>query len=81
MSSNREFVVDFIAKFREHPCLWQVTSKYYHNKQKRESALAELLILYKTKDPGATTDTVKKKIQSLRSSFRKENNKVSIKPN
>lgn len=77
MSSNRDFVIQFIAKFKDLSCLWDVTDTQYHNKQKRDAALIDLLRFYKTKITNANIDTVKKKIQSLRASFRKEFNKVS----
>ncbi|XP_047510564.1 uncharacterized protein LOC125053037 [Pieris napi] len=74
--TNRDFVNQFIYKFRDLTCLWDVTDIYYHNKQKRDAALEVLLSFYKTKSPNATIDTVKKKLQALRASFRKEFNKV-----
>nr|CAH7752446.1 unnamed protein product [Callosobruchus chinensis] len=76
MATKRDFISQFIAKFKELPCLWQVTHKDYRNKHKKDLALEELLDIYITRDPEASIDTVRKKIQSLRSCYRKENNKV-----
>ncbi|XP_047521445.1 uncharacterized protein LOC125060524 [Pieris napi] len=76
MSSDRDFVIQFIYKFRDLTCLWDVTDINYRNKRKRDAALEVLLTFYKTKLPNATIDTVKKKLQALRASFRKEFNKV-----
>ncbi|XP_021922279.1 uncharacterized protein LOC110831041 isoform X2 [Zootermopsis nevadensis] len=74
--SGRDFVIDVIDKYRELPCLWQVSSDDYRDKAKRSSAMDQLLVLFKTKDPAANKETVQKKINSLRSCFRKEHNKV-----
>ncbi|KAJ8929239.1 hypothetical protein NQ314_018118, partial [Rhamnusium bicolor] len=50
--------------------------KDYHNKIKRNSALDELIEVYKKIKPGCTRNDVKKKINSLRTNFRKEFKKI-----
>lgn len=77
MAAGREFVTQFIEMYKELPCLWKTTDPDYHNKSKRNSAMDQLLAFFKEKDPDVTRDYVKKKITSLRGSFRKELNKVS----
>ncbi|KAG8318835.1 hypothetical protein J6590_104463 [Homalodisca vitripennis] len=53
-------------------CLWKVTSKDYHNKVKREAAYTMLVQKVKEIDPLANKTLVTKKINSLRTAFRKE---------
>ncbi|XP_074032663.1 uncharacterized protein [Leptinotarsa decemlineata] len=72
-----EFITGFIDIYRSHPCLWKIKSKFYSNRQLRDKAYASLLQYYKSVDKNATIDTVKNKINNLRSSFRKELKKVN----
>lgn len=78
MTTAREKAIlhDFINTYRENTCLWKVKSKEYMDKNKKDAAYALLLIKLKELNPDAETEDVKKKINSLRSCFRKEYKKV-----
>lgn len=78
-TSARGFIIDVIAMYRKHPCLWQVTSEEYRNKDERNRALDDILELFKTKDPHANRETVQKKLSSIRGSYNKELGKVNFK--
>lgn len=67
---------DFIAIYRNEPCLWQVKAKIYHDRGKKEAAYLKLVEKWKEVDPSCTKSTILKKINNLRSSFRKEANKA-----
>lgn len=56
-------LTDFISLYRENPCLWKVKSKEYSDKQKKNAAY-DILI--------ASKEGVIKRINSLRTCFRKE---------
>ncbi|PNF42420.1 hypothetical protein B7P43_G10954 [Cryptotermes secundus] len=73
---SKDFLVEFIEEFRGHPCIWKVKSKEYHNREMKENAYLALTEKMKTIDPQANKETVLKKINNLRSSFRKERKKV-----
>ncbi|KDQ96169.1 hypothetical protein L798_05974 [Zootermopsis nevadensis] len=75
-SWSKEFVLEFIEEFRGHPSIWKVKSKEYHNHEMKESAYSILTEKVKTIDPQANKENVLKKINNLRSSFRKERKKV-----
>lgn len=75
-SSARAVMADFIEKYKNAECLWKVTDKQYKNKQHRQKALEELLPIFKKIDTTANLDSVTKKINSMRSAFNKEHNKV-----
>ncbi|KAF5281061.1 hypothetical protein FQR65_LT14877 [Abscondita terminalis] len=62
----------FIAMFRDSRCLWQTTSKDYHDRIKKGAAYPELIEKLKEVEPLANKDCVIKKINNMRSSFRKE---------
>ncbi|KAL0893448.1 hypothetical protein ABMA27_015028 [Loxostege sticticalis] len=75
-SSGRVIMTEFIEKYRNSECLWKVTDKNYKTKQHRQKALEELLLILKKIDSTANLDSVTKKINSMRSAFNKEHNKV-----
>ena len=72
----KENVIDFINLYRSHECLWMVKSKNYSNKHMREQAYDSLLQCVKKFEPAASRDSITKKINNLRTSFRKECRKV-----
>ncbi|KAG8251641.1 hypothetical protein J6590_075227 [Homalodisca vitripennis] len=76
MARAKQNQEEFIALFRDLPCLWQTTSKEYHDRPKREAAYHTLLEKMKEVEPLANKDCVIKKINNMRSSFRKEVKKI-----
>ncbi|XP_041977648.1 uncharacterized protein LOC121731992 [Aricia agestis] len=77
MSTNtRTFIIEVIERYKAHQCLWKIHHQDYRDREKRDEAMKDLLQFFKTKDPEANLDTVKKKISTLRNCFRKEHNKV-----
>nr|CAI5849989.1 unnamed protein product [Callosobruchus analis] len=76
MDSCHSFWVDFIESYREQVCLWDVKSKDYSNKQKRNASYEMLLQKLKEINPQATIEILKKKINNMRTAFRRELKKV-----
>lgn len=76
-TSDKAFILDVIAKYKYHECLWQMRHEDYHNKRKRNRALDDIVKLFQTKDPAANRETVQKKLQTMRGSYKKELRKVS----
>ncbi|XP_077109879.1 uncharacterized protein LOC143766243 isoform X2 [Ranitomeya variabilis] len=79
MSANgQEFVRALIDMYRSLPCLWKIKSADYSNRYKRKAAYEKLEALYKQHHPTETVDEniVRKKIQALRTVYKKEVNKV-----
>ena len=56
--------------------MWKIKSKEYHDRPKKEAAYSRLLEKLKEIDSSATKSSVVKKINNLRSSYRKELKKV-----
>lgn len=75
---SRISTLKFIKKYRSLDSIWNVKSKEYHNRDKKDIAYTDLLDVVKKFDPQATKDTVVKKINNLRSAFRKELKKVNF---
>ncbi|PSN42036.1 hypothetical protein C0J52_12277 [Blattella germanica] len=74
---SREFLTDFISHYESFPCLWRVKSKEYSDRDKKGEAYERLVEKFKEIDVNASRETVVKKINSLRSVYRKELAKVN----
>ncbi|PIO40916.1 hypothetical protein AB205_0085780, partial [Aquarana catesbeiana] len=71
-----DFMGQFIDKYRDMRNLWEVKNPLYCNKPARKASLEKLLHFVKTQVPDADIDFVERKIGSLRSTYRKELNKI-----
>ena len=69
---DRNFILDWIESYRELPALWKVDSKEYRDRNQKNVAYDVLLAKYQEKYPAATKEDVKRKINSLRTNYRKE---------
>lgn len=78
MSLDKEwqFIMGFLDLYQAHECLWRVKSKDYSNKLKRIWAHMEMLEYSEKYIKDVDLNWVKKKIQSLRTIFKKEVNRV-----
>ena len=74
---TREFLSEFIDLYKSFPCLWRVKSKEYSDRDKKNQAYDALVLKYKEIDQAANRETVTKKINSLRSVYRKELGKLN----
>uniref|UniRef100_A0A6P7FAQ7 Uncharacterized protein LOC114326385 n=1 Tax=Diabrotica virgifera virgifera TaxID=50390 RepID=A0A6P7FAQ7_DIAVI len=72
----RENLEEFIKCYRNETCLWNVKSKDYHDRHKKNAAYDRLIIKYKPIDPSANREMVVKKINNMRTCYRKELNKA-----
>ncbi|VEN48232.1 unnamed protein product [Callosobruchus maculatus] len=75
---TREETEHLILLYQRHPCLYEVRSKLYKNKTKRLWALREITEQFNKLFPMAnlTVEEVRKKINSVRTQFFHEENKV-----
>lgn len=74
---SREFLTEFIALYESFPCIWRVKSKEYSDRDKKVEAYDSLVEKFKEIDATANRETVVKKINSMRSVYRKELAKVN----
>ncbi|KAF6213389.1 hypothetical protein GE061_011108 [Apolygus lucorum] len=72
MARARQNLEEFIIMYRDLPCLWKTSSKDYHDRRKKDAAYGKLVDKIREIEPSANKDFVIKKINNLRSSFRKE---------
>ncbi|KAJ8949907.1 hypothetical protein NQ318_010541 [Aromia moschata] len=77
VTDQERFIRELIQTFKERPVLWDKNHPHYRNRAERYEAYEALLIKCREYYPEADEDFAKMKIDSLRSSFRKEWNKVS----
>ncbi|XP_076298584.1 uncharacterized protein LOC143217826 [Lasioglossum baleicum] len=66
----------FIGEYETLPELWSKVHPNYLNKYKKQRALEKLLLIYKEMKPTAILKDVSKKINTLRSNYRRELNKI-----
>lgn len=73
-----QFLIQFIEMYRNLPCLWNSESEDYPNSSKRQKAWEKLVRFSKKINPSADISWVKKKVHTIRGSFRKEMKKVVL---
>jgi hypothetical protein len=73
---TKKFIVEFIHLYKSHPTLWQIKNKDYRDKTKKAAAYEILIKKCREVEPDCDKDTVVKKINSLRTCYRKEFKKV-----
>ena len=66
---DREITSKFIEKYKLNRCLWDVSLADYMNKNKRMTALQDMMSVL---GEGATIDSVRKKIDILRNGYKRE---------
>ncbi|XP_075160476.1 uncharacterized protein LOC142233436 [Haematobia irritans] len=69
---NRHYLKVFIQTYRNLPILWDTTLRDYTNRDKRSEAYQQLVPIYKYLKRDANLQDVKKKINTLRTNYRKE---------
>ncbi|XP_037918371.1 uncharacterized protein LOC119656118 [Hermetia illucens] len=67
---------EFFSVLQTSPELWKIKADVFKGKHKKKIALSKLLEVYKSIDGNANEDTVKKRLQNIRSCFRRECKKV-----
>ncbi|XP_060867451.1 uncharacterized protein LOC132942815 [Metopolophium dirhodum] len=66
----------FLDLYKSFPCLWKIKSKEYSNRNIKDRAYEVLIEKMKEIDKNVNRDAVVKKINSLRSAYRKELKKI-----
>uniref|UniRef100_A0A182N428 MADF domain-containing protein n=1 Tax=Anopheles dirus TaxID=7168 RepID=A0A182N428_9DIPT len=75
-SSQREFITEFITLYQRFPCLWDATAREYFNRTEKRKAYDRLVQKYREVDKKATHETVARKINGLRTCYRREVAKI-----
>ncbi|KAJ8933493.1 hypothetical protein NQ314_013970 [Rhamnusium bicolor] len=71
-TNNREFLSEFIDLYRQLPEVWKVKSDVYKNRNLGNLAYEKLIEKLKEVEPNADRQMVRKKINVLRSAYRRE---------
>jgi hypothetical protein len=66
---NYELTSKFVELYKQHPCMWDMTSAMYRRKDSRQSALEE--VVREMALENFTTEDAKQKIKSLRGTYQK----------
>ncbi|KAG5870747.1 hypothetical protein JTB14_022000 [Gonioctena quinquepunctata] len=75
-AGDRDCLQRFIEVYESFPELWNKAHPSYSNKYKKNMALEKLLVIFKEMKPNATVKDVTKKLNILRSNFRRELKKI-----
>ncbi|KAL7731940.1 hypothetical protein ACLKA6_016990 [Drosophila palustris] len=70
--------VEFFRNYRRLPALWKTTDEMYKNKRAKQAAYEKLLAHYKKIDPQANIDTMRRRMNGIRTCFRRELRKVEL---
>lgn len=73
---EKKFLLELIEVYRTLPALWNIKSDYYSDRKKKDITYETLLQKFNEHYPEGTKEELKKKINSPRTSFRKELKKV-----
>ncbi|XP_063632463.1 uncharacterized protein LOC134803592 [Cydia splendana] len=73
---ERDVLKEFIQAYHDNPCLWDITSDLYKNKEMKQAAWGELTKILKKLDEDANVSSAKKKVDNLRSAYFREVRKV-----
>ncbi|XP_055377142.1 uncharacterized protein LOC129609234 [Condylostylus longicornis] len=76
MERKQELYENLIENYKQFPCLWDIKCEGYKNRVLKDEAYENLLPIYQKIDPNANLECLKKKINSMRTSFRRELCKV-----
>lgn len=71
---------EFIEVYKSEPALWRVKSRVYRDREVKAAAYERLLAKLREVDPEADTYSVVKKINTIRSPYRKEAQMVKLNP-
>ncbi|KAL4149133.1 hypothetical protein QTP88_003142 [Uroleucon formosanum] len=71
-----EIIIELLKLYRQHTALPKVKSTEYSDRNLKNEAYNVLIEKYKEVDPNADKEIVKKKINSLRTNYRKELKKL-----
>ncbi|XP_063232288.1 uncharacterized protein LOC134536497 [Bacillus rossius redtenbacheri] len=69
---SRAFVREFLQLYRSLPALWQVSCRDYKDRAAKTLAYDAMVAKLREMVPGATADCVRRRINILRTNFRKE---------
>ncbi|XP_014294784.1 uncharacterized protein [Halyomorpha halys] len=76
VSNSEDCLRRFISTYESLPELWNRNDSNYMNKWKKRKSLEKLLAIYREIKPHAVIKDVTKKLNTLRSNFRRELNKI-----
>lgn len=68
--------IEFFKRYHELPALWKVMDDVYKNKRMKKQAYDKLLECYQRIDPEANVDSMRRKMNGIRTCYRRELRKV-----
>jgi len=69
-----DYIEPFLDQYRQHECLWNISSDNYKNRERREEAYESMRSALNL--PGLSVDDIKTKIKTVRTNYKSELNKI-----
>jgi hypothetical protein len=76
-SEEREFIRDWIRLYKSLPALWNTKSHEYNNRKEKNLGYQILVDKFRERNLEANREDVTKKINSLRTNYRKEMKRIN----
>ncbi|XP_068629992.1 uncharacterized protein [Battus philenor] len=76
MEQEKRLIIELLQLYRDFPCLWDHTHLLYNNREAREQAYNVVLEKYKAIREDATLENLKKKLENMRATYKREYKKV-----
>lgn len=77
MAEHKKVITEIIELYRDYTCLWDYSLESYKDSKQKAVAWEILANKYKEIEPEANVTTIKKKIENLKTAYKREARKVS----
>lgn len=78
--SEKKVLTEVLELYKNSPCLWNTNDDMFGSKGAKDKAISAMLEKYKVLVKDANADTLKKKIEIMKTSYRREYKKVNNLP-
>lgn len=75
---HKRFILELIELYSSLPALWKVKSKEYNDRAIKNAQYEILLAKYKEKYPDADKSELKKKLNNIRTNYRRELRRITL---
>lgn len=76
LNTTNRSLIEFFKLYRQLPGLWNITDDVYKDKRLKKIAQDRLLACYQLIDPWANVDSLRRRLNAIRTSYRRELRKV-----
>ncbi|XP_075983345.1 uncharacterized protein LOC142981364 [Anticarsia gemmatalis] len=74
--TEKQILCKILKLYKDNTLLWDCSNKLFFNRQAKHDCYESMLTLWRQLDPGGTVYSLKKKLEHMRASYRRERKKV-----